>query len=66
MKDLAVISYFFERISINGQTAILNEVTAKDDKLDIRLDTNPGTGYYYRVRSGRNAVFLYLTVKKTD
>jgi peroxiredoxin len=50
---------FFERISINGQTAILNEVTAKDDKLDINLDTNPGTGYY-RVRSGRNAVFFIL------
>ncbi len=54
---------FFERISINGQTAILNEVTAKDDKLDIRLDTNPGTGYY-RVRSGRNAVFFILDGKE--
>lgn len=50
---------FFERLSLTGQTVNLSEVTAKDDKLEIKLDSNPGTGYY-RVRSGRNGVFFIL------
>ena len=54
---------FFERLSLTGQTVNLSEVIVNEDKLNIKLDSNPGAGYY-RVRSGRNAVFFILDGKE--
>lgn len=56
LKDNIVI---IERISMSGQTVKLKDMVASEDKLNVNLDTNPGIGYY-RVRSGRGAVFFML------
>jgi peroxiredoxin len=58
---------FLERLTLSGQATTVYEYTPGDDQLDIKLDSNPGMGYY-RLRSGRNGVFVILdgTEKKLE
>jgi peroxiredoxin len=58
---------FLDRLSLSGQPTKIYEYTPGDDLLNIKLDSNPGMGYY-RIRSGRNGVFVILdgTEKKIE
>lgn len=50
---------FLDRLSLSGQPTKIYEYTPVEDQLYIKLDSNPGMGYY-RIRSGKNGVFVIL------
>ncbi len=48
-----------DRVSFSNQNETLKEVKAENGQFNINLPDNPGVGYY-RIRSGRNSVYLIL------
>jgi len=49
----------FDRVSFNNQNETIKEVKAENGKFSVDLSENPGVGYY-RIRSGRNSVYIIL------
>lgn len=58
---------FLDRLSLSGQPTKIYDYTPIEDQLNIKLDSNPGMGYY-RIRTGKNGVFVILdgTEKKIE